>query len=147
MNSTFFSFNFLHIISYILLFIHFGMFPANITLSSLFILSIFSINSFMFSSVISGPFPFSAVSSFELIFTFILVIPFFTFIKSVFIPFSSIFFFNSSPVNPAIKPSAVLSIPKLLRTVETFKPFPPESISSVFVLFIFPTSKLSTCDM
>ena len=101
----------------------------------------------MSSSVISGPFPFNAVSSFELIFTLILVIPFSTFIKSVFIPFSSMFLFNSFPVNPAINPNAVLSIPRFFRTVDTFSPFPPGSIFSVFVLFIFPILKFSTCDI
>ena len=64
--------------------------------------------------------------------------------KSVLIPIFSARFFSSSPVNPATKPKAVFSTPRLERTCDTLMPFPPGNTHSSVVLFTFPISNLLT---
>ena len=96
------------------------------------------------SSWISGPIPLISVSSLDFIFTLIRDNPFLTWMKSVLAPKLSSLCSISFPVKPAIKPSAVLSSPKLESTIETLMPFPPGKISSNFVLLMIPGLKLST---
>ena len=85
----------------------------------------FSVSSATFPLLISGPIPLISVPSILLSFTLMREIPFSIRIKSERIPISSALRTISVPVKPATNPSAVLSIPRFVRIVDTLIPFPP----------------------
>ena len=68
-------------------------------------------------------------------------------IKSVRHPHSSKPLSISAPVNPAVNPRAVLSMPRFFSTRETFTPFPPGYTNSFVARFTRPSVKSSTLTM
>jgi len=124
--------------------IDFCTFPASTIKSSGFKFSIFLNNSFKLQLSICGPAAFISVSSLDLSFIFILVSSL-TCIKSVRIPESLRESSINLPVNPPMNPNALLDVLRLLRTLDTFIPFPPAYFFSFTTLFMEPKIKLSVC--
>ena len=121
-----------------------GILPARNKISPSFIVFRRSISSSTLSFGISGPLPLISVPSIDFSFKLILDIPSSIWMKSDVTPSSSSLLAISFPVNPAMNPSAVLSIPRFLSTIETLIPFPPGSMSSELVRFVSPSLKSST---
>ena len=121
-----------------------GMLPARKSTSPSPSSSSFFISSSTLSLLITGPAPLISVPSIDFSFRLILETPSLIRMNSDFTPISCNLRIISSPTNPAVNPSAVFSIPRFIRTVETLIPFPPGSISSELVLFVSPSLKSST---
>ena len=102
-----------------------GMVPASTKQSPDWSLSSLSNICCSSSFLMSGPCPLISVSCSALILTFILLRPFFNWIKSVLTPMALTPSSISLPVNPATKPRATESTPMFLSTVETLIPLPP----------------------
>ncbi len=102
-----------------------GMLPASTRMSPSFKSSSFAYNFRISSSPIFGPCPLISLSSLERSFRLMREIPSCTWIKSACIPWHSMSLWISIPVNPARKPSAVLSKPRFFSTIDTLIPLPP----------------------
>ena len=114
-----------------------GAEPASTRISSLPISNNLSYNSSRYSFFITGPSPLIWVSLVPVTLILILLLPSHE-IKSHLTSSSPRRRSTSSPVKPALKPRAVVSIPNLLRRIDTLIPFPPGNISSELVLLISP---------
>ena len=116
-----------------------GMLPARIRVS-------FSVNasSCLYrasnsSAPMIGPRPLISVSSSDAFtLTLMRVNPSRSRMKSSFTPNFLSCVTISSPVNPAMKPSAVVSMPRLLSTIDTLIPLPPPRTYSWVVRLIVP---------
>ena len=83
--------------------------------------------------------PLISVPSIFLIFRLILDNPSLILMKSALIPIPATLSSIWLPVNPAMYPSAVFLIPRLLRSIDTLIPFPPGVIISEAVLLVIPS--------
>ena len=118
--------------------------PANTSASPAVSRSSFRNSSPTAASGMAGPRPLISPSSSALIFTLMRVSPSSSQMKSVRSPEARRPSSKARPVNPARKPRAVFSMPRLCSTVETLIPFPPNWIVSYAVRFSPPGWKSFT---